>query len=62
MKATTLVMVMCGLLGAVSRLEAAQEDLAKGFAQPPDAANACFFIIVLLYVIASEAKQSQIAG
>jgi hypothetical protein len=40
MKATTLVMVMCGLLGAVCRLEAAQGDLAKGFAQPPNAANA----------------------
>ena len=31
---------MCGQLGAFSRLEAAQEDLAKGFAQPPNAAEA----------------------
>jgi len=39
MKATILMVVICGLLGAVSRLEAAQEDPAKGFAQPPNAAE-----------------------
>jgi hypothetical protein len=39
MKATTLVVAMCGLLGVFSSLAAAQEDLAKGFAQPPNAAK-----------------------
>lgn len=47
------VVVMCALLGAVSKV-AAQEDLAKGFAQPPNAAKPRVYWWWLMSLVSKE--------
>jgi hypothetical protein len=53
MKRIPLVIVMCALLGALSPL-AAQEDLAKGFAQPPNAAKPRVYWWWLMSLVSKE--------
>jgi hypothetical protein len=53
-KSMLVVVAMCGPLGVFSSLAAAQEDLAKGFAQPPNAAKPRVYWWWLMSLVSKE--------